>query len=111
MAASHKYASELCAGIQIHVEDGAYQHEVFRPWRLLALVFKAVRRLRPDYDLWRDSPYEYEYDRLTIDLISGSESFRQWVDDAAAVPADLEALADSDERAWDDERDRLLLCR
>ena len=41
----HKHSGALCAGIQIHVEDGAYDHECFRPWRLLALAFKALRKL------------------------------------------------------------------
>jgi len=107
----HKHAGTLCAGLQIHVEDGAYDHDAFRPWRLMALAFKALRRLRPDYDLWRDFPYEYEYDRLAIDLINGGELLRQWVDDPEAVPDDLEELAGSDEAAWIAEREAVLLYR
>ena len=105
----HKHVGKLCAGVQVHVDDGSYDHEAFRPWRLQALAFKALRRLRPDYDLWRDFPYEYERDRLAIDLINGSDLLRRWVDDAAATPGDLEALATPDERAWCEERRDLLL--
>jgi uncharacterized protein YbbC (DUF1343 family) len=105
----HKHSGALCAGIQIHVEDGAYDHECFRPWRLLALAFKALRKLRPDYPLWRDFPYEYEHNRLAIDIINGSELLRRWVDDPAATPADLDALAVPDETAWLEERKNLLL--
>jgi uncharacterized protein YbbC (DUF1343 family) len=108
---SHKHAGKLCAGVQIHVEDGAYEHEAFRPWRLQALAFKALKELRPDYALWRDFPYEYERNRLAIDLINGSTLLREWVDDAAATPADLDALAQPDEAAWRDERDAILLYR
>lgn len=107
----HKHAGKLCAGVQIHVEDSAYQHEGFRPWRLQALAFKALRRLVPDYPLWRDFPYEYEYDRLAIDLINGSELLRLWVDDPNATPGDLDALAVPDETAWEQEREPLLLYR
>lgn len=96
----HKHAGKLCHGIQIHVDDGAYDHAAFRPWRLQALAFKALRRLAPDYPLWRDFPYEYETTRLAIDVINGSTLLREWVDDAAATPADLEQLASRDERAW-----------
>ncbi len=96
----HKHAGELNAGLQIHVDDPAYDHAAFRPWRLQALAFKALRRLRPDYPLWRDFPYEYERDRLAIDVINGGPALREWVDDAAAMPADLDALAAIDERAW-----------
>jgi uncharacterized protein YbbC (DUF1343 family) len=96
----HKHAGRLCAGVQIHVEDDRYGHDAFRPWRLMALAFKALRRLRPDYPLWRDFAYEYEHDRLAIDLINGSPLLRQWVDDPVAAPGDLEALSVADESAW-----------
>ena len=105
----HKHAGQLCAGLQIHVEDGAYEHEQFRPWRLQLLAFKALRRLRPDYDLWRDFPYEYETGRLAIDLINGSEHIRQWVDDPQASASDLEAVVAPDEAAWRAERQPFLL--
>jgi uncharacterized protein YbbC (DUF1343 family) len=107
----HKHVGKLCAGVQIHVEDGAYDHGAFRPWRLMALAFKAIRRLQPDYELWRDFPYEYEYDRLAIDLINGGEVLRQWVDDPEATPGDLEALTKPDEAAWIGEREATMLYR
>jgi uncharacterized protein YbbC (DUF1343 family) len=107
----HKHAGTLCAGVQIHVEDGAYEHEAFRPWRLMALAFKTLRRLRPDYTLWRDFPYEYEVDRLAIDLIAGGELLRRWVDDPEATPDDLEVLAVTDETAWLAEREAVLRYR
>ena len=106
----HKHAGKLCNGVQIHVEDPAhYQHAAFRPWRVQALAFKAIRRLWPDYPLWRDFPYEYEHDRLAIDLINGSPLLREWVDDTAAAPAELDALAMTDERRWRHERERFML--
>ncbi|MEN8761969.1 MAG: DUF1343 domain-containing protein [Thiogranum sp.] len=107
----NKHAGKLCAGLQIHVEDGAYDHGAFRPWRLMALAFKALRRQRPDYELWRDFPYEYEYDRLAIDLINGGELLRQWVDDSEAKPGDLEVLAGTDEVAWMAEQEAVMLYR
>jgi len=107
----NKHAGKLCAGIQIHVDDPSYNHEGFRPWRLIALALKALRLIKPDYDLWRDFPYEYETDRLAIDVINGSELLRKWVDDPAATPADLDALAAADETAWLEERESVLLYR
>ncbi len=107
----HKHAGRLCAGVQVHVEDAAYEHAAFRPWRLMALAFKALRGLRPDYALWRDFPYEYEHGRLAIDLINGGEALRCWVDDPAALPGDLDALATPDETAWREEREAFLLYR
>jgi len=107
----HKHAGRLCGGVQIHVEAGHYDHAAFRPWRLQALAFKALRLLRPDYPLWRDFPYEYEHDRLAIDLINGSELLRAWVDDPAARAGDLDALAVPDESAWRTAREAVLLYR
>ena len=104
----HKHVHELCAGIQIHVDDPAYDHDSFKPWRLIALAFKALRRLQPGYPIWRDFPYEYEK-RLAIDVINGSPLLREWVDDRAATPADLEALAAVDEKSWLEERKAALL--
>jgi len=105
----HKHAGKLCAGVQIHVEDFIYDHDAFKPWRLQALAFKALRLQQPDYPLWRDFPYEYELDKLAIDVINGSSLLREWVDDANAVPEDLEILASADELAWDLERSDFLL--
>jgi len=105
----HKHVGKLCAGVQIHVDDPSYDHAAFKPWRVQSLAFKAIRALKPDYPLWRDFPYEYERDRLAIDLINGSELLRKWVDDPSATAADLDALAIPDERAWSEERRASLL--
>jgi uncharacterized protein YbbC (DUF1343 family) len=105
----HKHVGQLCSGVQIHTEGPTYDHRAFRPWRLQALAFKAIRALHPDYPLWRDFPYEYELDKLAIDVINGGPALRQWVDDPAAAPADLEALTAPDEQAWDAERREYLL--
>jgi uncharacterized protein YbbC (DUF1343 family) len=107
----HKHSGRLCAGVHIHAEDPLYDHATFRPWRLQALAFKALRRLEPDYPLWRDFHYEYERDRLAIDLINGGPLLREWVDDPAATAAELDALAAHDERQWLGERDPFLLYR
>jgi uncharacterized protein YbbC (DUF1343 family) len=100
----HKHVGKLCNGAQIHTEDRNYDHGVFKPWRIQALAFKAIRRLYPDYPLWRDFAYEYEHGKLAIDVINGGPLLREWVDDPAATPRDLDALAIADEQAWLSER-------
>jgi len=105
----HKHVHQLCSGLHIHAEGRFYDHHAFRPWRLQALAFKAVRALYPDYDLWRDFPYEYAFGKLPIDVINGGPSLRLWVDDAGAGPADLDAAAKPDENAWVEERKSYLL--
>jgi uncharacterized protein YbbC (DUF1343 family) len=105
----HKHAKALCNGVHIHAEGRFYDHQAFKPWRLQALAFKAVRRLYPDYPLWRDFPYEYEFDKLAIDVINGGPALREWVEDPNAAPGDLDAITVTDERAWEEERRPFLL--
>ena len=107
----HKHAGKLCAGLQIHAEEPLYEATAFRPWRLVALALKALRKLKPDYALWRDFAYEYERDRLAIDFINGGECLRHWVDDTQAAPTDLDAQAAPDEQSWRAEREPFLIYR
>jgi uncharacterized protein YbbC (DUF1343 family) len=100
----HKHVGELCSGVFVHAEGPSYDHAAFRPWRLQALAFKAIRALYPEYPLWRDFAYEYVFDRLAIDVINGGPGLREWVEDAAALPGDLDAAAGRDEAAWAEAR-------
>jgi uncharacterized protein YbbC (DUF1343 family) len=107
----HKHVHKLCHGVHIHAEGRHYDHEAFRPWRLQALAFKAIRRLYPDYQIWRGMDFKYEYtnDVLAIDVINGSPLLREWVDDHASVPMDLDAITIPDEAAWLEARKPYLL--
>jgi uncharacterized protein YbbC (DUF1343 family) len=99
----HKHQGQLCNALMVHAEGAFYDHARFRPWRLQALAFKAIRQLYPDYELWRDFPYEYETTRLAIDVINGGPGLREWVDHQAAAAGDLDRLASADEAAWREE--------
>ena len=103
----HKHMKQLCHGVQIHTEAPAYyDHAAFKPWRVQALGFKAIRALYPDYPLWRGLDFKYEYTagHLAIDVINGSPLLREWVDDIHAGADELDALTVPDEQAWEDER-------
>lgn len=97
----HKHVGRLCSGVMVHTETG-YDHAAFRPWRVQALAFKAIRHLYADYPLWRGPEFKYEYveGKIAIDVINGSPLLREWVDDKAATPGDLDKLALADEAAW-----------
>jgi uncharacterized protein YbbC (DUF1343 family) len=107
----HKHMKQLCSGVMIHTEDPSYDHHAFRPWRLQALGFKAIRSLYPDYQIWRGLDFKYEYTNgeLAIDVINGSKLLREWVDDNNATPADLDRITQPDEKAWEAERKPYLL--
>lgn len=96
----HKHVGALCGGVFIHAEGPGYDHAAFRPWRVQALGFKAIRALYPDYDLWRDFDYEYEFGKPAIDVINGGPELREWVDDTGAKAGDLDAVLRPDEAAW-----------
>ena len=100
----HKHAGKLCSGIQIHTDNTWYRHDEFRPYRLIALLFKAIRLEYPDYELWREFPYEYETERLAVDLLSGGTFLREWVDDAGAKPGDFAERLLNDEQDWEEIR-------
>jgi uncharacterized protein YbbC (DUF1343 family) len=95
-----KHMGRLCSGLQIHTDNAAYDHHAFKPYRLGALLLKAIRLEYPAYDLWHRDPYEYETERLAIDLLAGGTFLRDWVDDPSATAADLENRLVQDEKQW-----------
>ncbi|MBI3555661.1 MAG: DUF1343 domain-containing protein, partial [Deltaproteobacteria bacterium] len=105
----HKHQKTLNSGFQLHCDDADYGHAKFQPYRLIALWFKMIRKTHPDYLIWRDFAYEYESDRLAIDLINGGPQLREWVDAPHSTAADFEALCIPDEKAWDSSRRDILL--
>ncbi len=105
----YKHAGQLCVGFQIHTDVASYEHERFKPFRMMALFFKSLKQIHPDYLLWRDFAYEYVFDRLAIDVINGGEGLRNWVDDSEAKIADLERKLQTDEESWRKDRVSCLL--
>jgi len=105
----HKHAGKLCSGVQIHTDNASYRHNDFKPYRIVALLLKAVRIERPDYPIWREFAYEYETERLAIDLLSGGTFLREWVDEPSAAPLDLDARLVKDEGEWTEIRAPYLL--
>ena len=77
--------------MQVHTDFAGYRPEAFHPYRLGALLLKAIRLEYADYPLWHHNEYEYETERLAIDLLSGGTFLREWVDNPAAQPSDFDA--------------------
>lgn len=96
----YKFNGELCEGIQIHADHARYDAKKFQPYRLAVVMLKAVRNLAPELLTWREPPYEYEFEKLPIDLLNGSVSVRKWIDDAKSTIAELEALLTPQEKLW-----------
>ena len=72
----HKHAREACGGCQIHVTD----RRVFRPVLASAAVMAAFHRANPGRFAWRQPPYEYEHDKMPIDILAGSPALREHIE-------------------------------
>lgn len=96
----HKFKGQLCEGFQVHTDYKFYKPERFKPFRLVILFLKAIRTLYPDYVLWRDFAYEYETDRLALDVINGGSAVREWIEDKNASVRDMEKRLTDDEAHW-----------
>ena len=105
----NKHAGKMCSGFQIHVDGPDYDHFQFKPYRLVSLWLKAIRQVHPEYELWRSFAYEYETERLAIDLINGGPALRQWIDRSDARLEEFELSLKKDETAWQETRRGFLL--
>ncbi len=71
-----KYKGEACFGFQIHITD----KERFKPYRMGLALLQALRATHPDHFSWLDPPYEYEWEKLPIDILIGSDTIRRGVE-------------------------------
>ena len=62
-----KFAGQLCGGAQLHVTD----REFFRPFETGVQIIRCLRRMYGDSFQWRKPPYEYETEKLPIEILLG----------------------------------------
>ncbi len=91
---SGKWAGRSCRGFQLHVTDAA----LFKPYRTGLALLQALMMLYPEDFRYKDPPYEYEFERLPMDLILGDQSVRLGLEQGVEI-VELE-------RSWQDD-----LCR
>jgi uncharacterized protein YbbC (DUF1343 family) len=63
----HKFSGEICGGAQLHVTN----RDLFRPYHTGLEIIRTVRRMYGDFFTWKQPPYEYEYNRLPIEVLLG----------------------------------------
>jgi len=71
-----KHGGLTCGGVHIHPTNW----KTFRPWRTSQLLCREFRKELGNDFQWQDAPYEYEYDKLAIDLINGTSKVREWIE-------------------------------
>jgi uncharacterized protein YbbC (DUF1343 family) len=70
---SNKWSATTCKGFQIHIRDPL----IYRPYRTTLQILQSVIFHHEDRFEWKPPPYEYEFDRMPIDLIMGDRDVRQ----------------------------------
>ena len=98
-----KHARQTCGGCQIHVTD----RQAFASVRAAVELLDEFRRQSPDKFAWRQPPYEYEHEKMPIDILYGSPKLREAVDAGDIAP--LLASAAQDEKAFSKTREPYLL--
>ena len=74
--AFHKWKSQRCGGVQIHVTDAAR----FKPFAAYLALIAEARRQAPRHFRWRRPPYEFERVRLPMDLLCGGPGIRRAIE-------------------------------
>lgn len=72
----NKWAGELCGGIEVRVTS----RELFDPFVTYIAVIRAALQLYPDRFEWRQPPYEYEREKLPIDILCGNSLVREQIE-------------------------------
>jgi uncharacterized protein YbbC (DUF1343 family) len=90
-----KWTGEACHGLVLQVTDPV----AFRPYRTTLALIAEVARLWPDDFAWISPPYEYEMEKMPVDIVTGSDALRKAVS-AGSVMADLDRLATGDQATW-----------
>jgi uncharacterized protein YbbC (DUF1343 family) len=99
-----KHAGTVCGGVQVHVTN----REVFRPFVTYLALILAARAQDPAAFDWRREPYEFESDRLAIDLLLGRAGLRRSIEAGVAV-AEIEATWRDDLDTFAESRRRFLI--
>jgi uncharacterized protein YbbC (DUF1343 family) len=102
----HKWAGQLCRGLQLHVTDRG----AFKPYCTTLALLAAIRQLYPEQFAWRQPPYEYETERLPFDLLTGDAAIRQGLEQGMSAAA-LEASWQGDLARFLEVRREFLLYR
>lgn len=105
----HKFVKELCHGFQFHTDTAKYNHQQFKPFRIITLMLKVIREMHPNYPIYRDFAYEYVKDRLAFDVINGGPALREWIENPKSTPQMLDKDLAVDEKSWAKERKKYLL--
>lgn len=102
----HKHCGNITPGLELLPVAPYYDPQRFSPFRLIAGILKAIHVLYPSLQLWSEPPYEYEFEKIPIDVITGGTRFRSWVEDPHSTWTEFHDWITEDEQAWREESKR-----
>ncbi len=100
----NKFAGKLCGGAQIHVID----REKFKPFKTAIAILLAIKELYPEINLWRQPPYEYEFEKLPFDILAGSDRVRKDIEEGKSLK-DMESWWNEEVQMFEQIRKQYLL--
>ena len=103
-----KFQNQICSAIRIYAKKPSYSEKDFVPYRLVSLFLKCLKKIHSDFEWMSPPPYEYEYEKLPIDILSGDDFLRNWIEDESASVMDLENKLSNDEKLWQEQRKKIL---
>ncbi len=104
-----KFQNQVCSAIRIYAVDPFYKEKDFSPYRLISLFLKCLKQNHPEFDWIMPPPYEYEDKKWPIDILSGDDFLRKWIEDKNTTIHDLEEKLLPDEALWTEQRKNFLL--
>ena len=99
-----KHAGTMCGGCQLHVID----RSTFEPVAASVAILQALRQQNRERFGWREPPYEYEKEKLPIDILAGTDRLRHQID-ADTAAGEIAQSWQSGVAAFDDTRQRFLI--
>lgn len=99
----HKHAGIPTPGFEIITEGNFYDPSLFKPYLLISAILKAIHQLQPELELWTSPPYEYEYEKIPVDVITGGTMFRKWVESDTSTISEMAEWIDRDINKWKEE--------
>ena len=104
-----KFTGETCRGFQIHLHPAWAVKGPFRPYRLISLFLKCLHEIQEDFEWKNPPPYEYEFEKWPIDILSGCDRLRKWIENTNSSVKEWDEWLTEEETQWQKEREPFLL--
>ena len=99
-----KHQGKNCGGVHIHP---TINHK-FKSWAVSQMLCREFKRELGDAFEFHSKPYEYEFHKLAIDLINGTDEVRHWVNNLGSY-SELKKIEEKGHQTFLNQRENILL--